>query len=241
MGASISGLAVECRGVSRDFDAGGNVARVLHGIDLDVPFGSLTMISGPSGSGKTTLISIIAGILSPTEGEVKVGQRSITTMPDRHKVEYRRRNIGFIFQQYNLLPALTAAENVAVPLVAGGERMPQAVRAATDVLDRMGLGRHAAKLPAELSGGEQQRVAIARALVHDPRIILCDEPTAALDAKNGANVMKMVREAAIKPDRAVIVVTHDSRIAGYADRVVHLEDGRIVDRGTLVPDSGAGT
>ena len=220
--------AVECRGIVKDFAIGERVARVLHGIDVKVPYGGLSVLVGPSGSGKTTLLSIIAGILSPTLGSVRIAGMTLDGLPDREKTAFRRDHIGFIFQQYNLLPALTAAENVAVPLAAAGRRLPQALRAALPMLERLGLAAHADKYPAQLSGGEQQRVAIARALVHDPRIVLCDEPTAALDAANGAVAMAMLRDIAVAPERAVIVVTHDRRIVGYADRLCRIEDGRIV-------------
>jgi putative ABC transport system ATP-binding protein len=220
--------AVECRGIVKDFLVGDRVARVLRGIDFLAPYGGLSLLVGPSGSGKTTLLSIIAGILSPTLGSVTIAGMALDRIPEREKTAFRRGNVGFIFQQYNLLPALTCAENVAVPLVAAGRSLPQALRAVQPLLERLGLAAHAAKHPAQLSGGEQQRVAIARALVHDPRIVLCDEPTAALDAANGATAMVMLREIAVAPQRAVIVVTHDSRIVGYADRVSRIEDGRIV-------------
>src|SRR5262252_3581317 len=177
--------------------------------------------------GKTTLISIIAGILTPTSGEIEICGSPITQMSDAAKVAFRRSNIGFIFQQYNLLPALTAAENAAIPLVAAGMPMARAARSAAAILERIGMGAHLAKLPNQLSGGQQQRVAIARALVHAPRLIVCDEPTAALDAESGQTVLEILKDAAIAPDRAVIVVTHDTRIYSFADRIASMEDGRI--------------
>ena len=220
-------IAVRCSGVTKSFPAGEGVVEVLRGIDFDVPAGELTMLVGPSGCGKTTLISIIAGILTPTGGEVEIYGTPITQMSDAEKVAFRRSNVGFIFQQYNLLPALTAAENAAIPLVAAGLPMARAAGSASAILERIGMGAHRAKLPNQLSGGQQQRVAIARALVHAPRLIVCDEPTAALDAESGQTVLEILKDAALASDRAVIVVTHDTRIYSFADRIASMEDGRI--------------
>jgi len=220
-------IAVRCSGITKSFPAGDGTVEVLHGIDFDVPAGELTMLVGPSGCGKTTLISIIAGILTPTSGEVEIGGSLITRMSDAAKVTFRRNNVGFIFQQYNLLPPLTAAENAAIPLVAAGIPMAQAAGSAVAILERIGMGAHLGKLPNQLSGGQQQRVAIARALVHAPRLIVCDEPTAALDAEAGQTVLEILKDAALAPDRAVIVVTHDTRIYSFADRIAAMEDGRI--------------
>jgi putative ABC transport system ATP-binding protein len=219
--------AVSCRGIAKDFDSGGAPLRVLHGIDLDLAGGQMSLLVGPSGCGKTTLISIIAGILAPTEGEVVVQGENLTRLSDTKKAAFRRRSIGFIFQQYNLLPALTAAENAAVPLFAAKVPETKAVKAASEVLERLGMQDQIAKLPRQLSGGQQQRVAIARALVHKPSLIVCDEPTAALDAESGRNVMEMLKSVAVEPGRAVIVVTHDNRVFHFADRMVAMEDGRI--------------
>ena len=220
-------IAVRCSGVTKSFPAGEGVVEVLRGIDFDVPAGELTMLVGPSGCGKTTLISIIAGILTPTGGEVEIYGTPITRMTDAAKVAFRRSNVGFIFQQYNLLPALTAAENAAIPLVAAGMPMARAAGSASAILERIGMGAHRAKLPNQLSGGQQQRVAIARALVHAPRLIVCDEPTAALDAESGQTVLEILKDAALASDRAIIVVTHDTRIYSFADRIASMEDGRI--------------
>jgi len=220
-------IAVWCSGVTKSFPVGDGMVEVLHGIDFEVPAGELTMLVGPSGCGKTTLISIIAGILTPTSGEVEICGSPITRMSDAEKVAFRRSNVGFIFQQYNLLPALTVAENAAIPLVAAGVPMARAAGTAVAILKRIGMGAHLGKLPNQLSGGQQQRVAIARALVHAPRLIVCDEPTAALDAESGQTVLEILKDAALASDRAVIVVTHDTRIFSFADRIASMEDGRI--------------
>ena len=193
------------------------------------------MLVGPSGCGKTTLVSIIAGTLEPTAGEVVVLGEDLVAMSNGRKVRFRRENVGFVFQSYNLLPALTAAENAAVPLLIAGWKRRRAVEAAADVLAELGMGDRLAHLPSELSGGQQQRVAIARALVHGPRILVCDEPTSALDAENGRITMELISNIAVQPDRAVIVVTHDSRVYSFADRIANMEDGRIesVEAGPL--------
>jgi putative ABC transport system ATP-binding protein len=219
---------VEARAVVKDFAAGDGTVRVLHGIDLELRAGELTLVVGPSGCGKTTLISILAGILSATAGEVRVGGRALGGLSPRALAAFRRETVGFIFQQYNLLPSLTAAENAAVPLVARGMRLGAAAKRARAVLERLGMGQHAEKPPRQLSGGQMQRVAIARALVHDPAVVVCDEPTAALDAASGQRVMELLRDAARGPGRAVVVVTHDPRIYGFADRLAEMEDGRVV-------------
>ena len=220
-------FAVKCRDVIKSFDSEAGLQRVLHGVDLDVPWGEMTMLVGPSGCGKTTLLSIVAGILSFDSGGVEVDGQDIAKMSDALRVAFRRRTLGFIFQQYNLLPALTAAENAAIPLVAGGMELSAAAKAAMPLLEQLGMGEHAAKLPRQLSGGQQQRVAIARALVHEPKLVVCDEPTAALDATGGRTVMEMLRAASVRADRATLVVTHDHRIFDFADRIVRMEDGRI--------------
>jgi putative ABC transport system ATP-binding protein len=222
-----SDSAMSCRGVTKRFGTGDNASWALRGLDLDVPLGRITMLVGPSGCGKTTLLSIIAGLLTPTEGRVTVLGREPFSMSNGEQAAFRRDRMGFIFQQYNLLPSLSAAENAAVGLMAAGVPRERAVARAGDVLERLGLGHRRHALPRELSGGQQQRVAVARAIVHEPRLILCDEPTAALDAKSGRAVMELMAAAALRPDRAVIIVTHDSRIFEFADRIVHMEDGAI--------------
>jgi putative ABC transport system ATP-binding protein len=219
--------AVQSHGIEMEFGANGTRTKVLHGIDFAVEMGRLTMLVGPSGCGKTTLLSILSGTLRPTRGDVDVMGRRITAMADSEKVRFRRDRIGFIFQQYNLLPALSAAENAAMPLVAAGLPLAAAAERARTVLETLGMAEHAHKLPRQLSGGQQQRVAIARAIVHAPALIVCDEPTAALDAQTGRQVMDILKEVSADPDRAVLVVTHDNRVYHYADRIIAMEDGRI--------------
>lgn len=228
--------AICARGIARDFEAGQTTIRVLHGIDADIRSGELTYVVGESGSGKTTLISIMCGILYPTEGEVKVFGTDIYKLTDTQLVKFRLQNIGFIFQQYNLIPSIDAASNAAVPLIAQGVPREEARERAKLLLDKLNIGNQADKLPRQLSGGQQQRVAIARALVHEPRLVVCDEPTAALDARSGRRVMDLLREVAVAPDRACIIVTHDNRIFDLADRIIVLEDGRITHDGKEMPD-----
>lgn len=221
-------IAVATRELRKQF--GGNGARVeaLRGVDFQARLGELTFIVGPSGCGKTTLLSVITGLLDPTAGEVGLFGEAIHRLPANHQIEFRRQNLGFVFQQYNLLPALTAAENAAVPLIASGMNWTQAVARAKELLDHLGLADRRDALPSKLSGGEQQRVAIARALVHEPRLVVCDEPTAALDHATGEKVMDLLAANAVHPDRAVIVVTHDSRVFHYADVIAEMDDGKIV-------------
>jgi putative ABC transport system ATP-binding protein len=219
--------AVRLSGVTKEFGAGETAIRVLHGIDLELPPGEMTLLVGPSGCGKTTLISIIAGLLDATSGEVEVLGANLGGMRGNHKVRFRGANIGFVFQQYNLLPALTAAENAAVPLLIAGWRRPAAIQKAESMLEQVGLASRMKALPNQLSGGQQQRVAIARALVHEPKLLVCDEPTAALDAHSGQTVLELLRKIAVQPDRGVIVVTHDSRIFHFGDRMVTMSDGRV--------------
>jgi putative ABC transport system ATP-binding protein len=222
-----SSLAVSCRGVVKEFGTGNTRVLALRGVDLDLPVGELALLVGPSGCGKTTLISLVAGLLEPTRGEILALGVNLTRLSGREKTRFRASAVGFVFQQYNLLPALTAAENAAIPLVIAGQGRKQAVRKATELLERMGIGDRGNSLPDELSGGQQQRVAIARALIHEPRLLVCDEPTAALDAHSGQKVMELIRRVAVQPDRGVIVVTHDSRVFGFGDRIVRMDDGRI--------------
>ena len=218
---------VKTQHISKTFMEGDAPSLVLKDITLEIAAGQLTMLVGPSGCGKTTLLSIIAGILTPSEGQVTVAGTNITDLSEKERTLFRRTILGFIFQQFNLLPALTAAENAAIPLIAAGQSYESAISAATAILEQMGMGEHCHKYPRHLSGGQQQRVAIARALVHQPKVIVCDEPTSSLDAHAGQQVLEILRHSAIQPDCAVIVVTHDNRIYHFADTIISMNDGRI--------------
>jgi putative ABC transport system ATP-binding protein len=227
-----SQIAVSCEGITKTYGQGAARVSALRGVDLDVRTGELLMLVGPSGCGKTTLISCIAGILDHDEGRCSVFGQEFKSMSASQKTQLRGRTIGFVFQSFNLLPTLTAAENVAVPLLINRIPRPRAVARAIEMLDHVGLGERHASLPRQLSGGQQQRVAIARALVHDPRIIVCDEPTSALDHETGHQIMELLRSTAMESGRSLIIVTHDARIFGFADRVAQMDDGaieRIVD------------
>ncbi|MFO0445823.1 MAG: ABC transporter ATP-binding protein [Holosporales bacterium] len=222
-------VAVRAENIIMDFPTGeGERVRVLHGVSLAVPGGELAMLVGPSGCGKTTLLSILTGILTPSSGKAYIWDKEITGLQSYAKVLVRRRDIGFIFQQYNLIPALTAVENAAVPLIADNIDRTMALEKAAAVLDSIGMGDHLQKTPSQLSGGQQQRVCIARALVHDPKLIVCDEPTAALDNDTGHKVMDILSRASKNSERAVLVVTHDNRIFDYADRIFTMSDGTIL-------------
>ncbi|MBG6219664.1 MULTISPECIES: ABC transporter ATP-binding protein [unclassified Janthinobacterium] len=212
----------------KDFGDGNERNRVLQDIDLTLAAGELTLLVGPSGCGKTTLVSIIAGILSPSEGNVELFGTRLTSLSRNALVDFRLREVGFIFQQFNLLPTLTAAENAGLAIAAAGASRKAATAAGAAMLAQLGMATKVNLLPAQLSGGEQQRVAIARALAPGPRLVVCDEPTSALDAASGHAVMKLLRALAVRPGRAVIVVTHDSRVHEFADRIIEMEDGRLV-------------
>jgi putative ABC transport system ATP-binding protein len=219
---------VTCRDVVKTYGSGNAEVHALRGIDLDVYAGELTMLVGPSGCGKTTLLSVVAGILNPTSGTVDVLGTELTAMPSWRRTAFRRDHVGFVFQQFNLLPALTAAENAAVPLVIQGHSRREALKRANELLGKMGMADRVNNLPGNLSGGQQQRVAIARALIHHPHLLVCDEPTSALDAKTGHTILELLRSIAVEGDRAVIIVTHDARIFEFADTLARMDDGHIV-------------
>ena len=219
--------AVRARGIVKSFGIGETQTTVLKGIDLDIYLGELLLLVGESGGGKTTLLSAIAGILDIDAGDIDVLGVPLSALPAGKRTTFRGQTMGFIYQQFNLLPALTAAENVAVPLLIQKVGRADALRRARVMLNRVGLGDRTDFLPKNLSGGQQQRVAIARALVNEPRLLICDEPTAALDGPNGQRIMELLREVGRSPDRCVIVVTHDSRIFRFGDRMASLTDGRI--------------
>ncbi|WP_421654868.1 ABC transporter ATP-binding protein [Leptothermofonsia sp. ETS-13] len=217
--------AVVAHGVEMVFRAGSELYPVLHGIDLEIQQGDIQLLMGPSGSGKTTLLSILAGILTPTAGNVWLLGQEITNMGRDRLSRFRLENIGFIFQGFNLFPALTAAENVEVALKVKGFKGATARQKALDLLDQVKLSDKANQLPRDLSGGQKQRVAIARALAGDPQLIMADEPTASLDSHNGHAVIELLRQLAKESNRTVLIVTHDPRLIDVADRVAYLEDG----------------
>ena len=220
--------AVYCKGVTKTFGTGAAAFQALRGVDLEVRTGELLMLVGPSGCGKTTLISVIAGVLRRDGGECVIFEQDFLKMAEQETTKFRGKRIGFVFQAFNLIPTLTAAENVSAPLVINGMKRKPAVEQAKAMLARVGFNdRMMESMPTDLSGGQQQRVAIARALVHNPSLIVCDEPTSALDSETGYKVMELMRELALGTDRALVVVTHDSRIYEFADRIARMEDGRI--------------
>jgi putative ABC transport system ATP-binding protein len=227
--ASDQDFAVRCRGLTKTYGTGDDSVMALRGIDLDVRRGELLMVVGPSGCGKTTLISVIAAILEQDSGQCEVLGRDLKHMGQKDRTRFRGETIGYVFQMFNLLPALTAAENVMVPLLLNGASQKDAEGGAREALEAVELGAQRDALPARLSGGQQQRVAIARALVHDPKLVVCDEPTSNLDHVSGHSVMELLRGVAVRPDRALIVVTHDPRIFEFADRIARMDDGKIVE------------
>jgi putative ABC transport system ATP-binding protein len=223
----MNNVAVKTNTVCKGFGEGETRTEVLKEVHFEARMGELLMLVGPSGCGKTTLLSVIAGTLAVDRGEVEVFDSPLHSLDKRAVTQFRAANIDFIFQQYNLIPTLNCIENVSVPLRIQGRKAAAAEKKAAELLETVGLGNRMRHRPNMLSGGQQQRVAIARALVHDPKLIICDEPTAALDSENGAKVMELLRGVAARSDRCVIIVTHDNRVFKYADRMTFMEDGRI--------------
>ena len=221
------GLALRLADIDKSFGTGESLTPVLKKTHFEARLGELVMLVGPSGCGKTTLLSILAGTLHADAGDVNVLGRPLHAMKEGARTRFRAKHLGFIFQQFNLIPTLTVTENVSVPLLIQGVPVREAEERAHDMLVRGGLGEKTRERPAKLSGGQQQRVAIARALVHQPPLLVCDEPTSALDSENGQRVMQLLRDAARDPGRTVIVVTHDPRVYHHADRMAEMEDGRI--------------
>ena len=226
--------ALELRAVSKVYGQGPGEVRALCGVDLLVEAGALVAVMGPSGSGKSTLLTIAGGLEEPTGGEVLVGGTALSAMSRNDKARLRRRSVGYVFQDFNLLAGLTAAENVALPLELDGAGAKAARAASLEALDGLGLADRASRFPDELSGGERQRVAIARAVVGERRLLLADEPSGALDSINAEQVMRLVR-AACGRGVAGVVVTHDAQLASWADRVMFLRDGRVADQTSSPP------
>ena len=225
---------LELRCVSKVYGEGPTEVLALQDVDLSVEAGAMVAVMGPSGSGKSTLLTIAGSLEAATSGEVLVGGAALSGMSRNDRARLRRRSIGYVFQDFNLLAGLTAAENVALPLELDGVAASRARIAGMEALEQLGLGDRASRFPDELSGGERQRVAIARAVVGDRSLLLADEPTGALDSVNGEAVMRLVH-AACKRGVAAVVVTHDAQLASWADRVVFLRDGRVVDRTAPAP------
>jgi len=227
---------VEVRDLTKKYDEGTTATMALHGVDLDVQPGELLMLVGPSGSGKTTLLSIMGCILTATSGSVRVAGKEVVGLRETELAALRLEHIGFVFQGFNLFPTLTAGENVELMLDLKGVSQTNAKKRTQELFEHVGLSGKYGSFPADLSGGQKQRVAIARALAGDPEIILADEPTAALDSHMGRNVMEMMSELAHKRGRAVVTVTHDSRVLDFADRIVKIEDGAIAgQKSELIP------
>jgi putative ABC transport system ATP-binding protein len=218
--------AVSAQAVTRRYGTGEAAVDALRGVTIDVPAGQFTAIMGPSGSGKSTLMHLLAGLDRATDGSVHIGEHDITTMSDKALTKLRRQHIGFVFQSFNLLPTLSAEENVVLPLTIAGRKVDR--EALDALLERVGLSERRRHKPSELSGGQQQRVAIARALISEPTVLFADEPTGNLDSTAGAQVLDLLRDAVDLDGQTTVMVTHDPRAAARADRVLFLADGRIV-------------
>jgi putative ABC transport system ATP-binding protein len=218
--------AVSAAALTRTYGEGGSAVHALRGVSLEVPAGQFTAVMGPSGSGKSTLMHLLAGLDTPDAGSVRIAGEDITRMSDRELTRLRRKHIGFVFQSFNLLPTLTAEENVTLPLAIAGRKPAPAVVDA--LLERMGLAERRDHKPSQLSGGQQQRVAVARALICTPTVLFADEPTGNLDSAAGAGVLQLLRDAVDTDGQTTVMVTHDARAAAIADRVLFLADGRIV-------------
>ncbi len=220
--------AVSAYDLVRRYGDGDSAVEAVRGVSLEVPAGQFTAIMGPSGSGKSTLMHLLAGLDRPTEGGVEIGGQDITTMSDKKLTLLRRKHIGFVFQAFNLVPTLTAEENVTLPLSIAGKKIDRSW--VDSVLQRVGLDDRRSHRPAELSGGQQQRVAVARALVAEPTVLFADEPTGNLDSRTSAEVLELLREAASVYGQTIVMVTHDEGAAEAADRVIHIVDGRVEDQ-----------
>jgi putative ABC transport system ATP-binding protein len=221
-------VAITCKNIQKTYGKGSNAVEALRDVTLEINQGELRMLMGPSGSGKTTLISIIAGILTQSSGECFLDGVELSQLSDEEKTLFRKSHLGFVFQAFNLIPMLNVEENVSVPLLLNGMERKEALPKARAILKEVGLDDKCQAFPPDLSGGQQQRVAIARALVHEPQIVVCDEPTSFLDHDTGMKIMSLLRELINKKGSTLIVVTHDVRIVKFADRIDHLEDGKIV-------------
>ena len=230
-------ITIECKNITKTFGKEEIIIQPLRGINLVAHENEMIMLMGPSGSGKTTLISIIGGILQQSSGECLILNKPINSLAEEEKTKFRGQNIGFMFQYFNLIPTLNAIENASIPLILNGCPRAQAMEQTKNFLQTIGLETQAYRTPSDLSGGEQQRIALARACIHHPKIILCDEPTSFLDRERGKQIMELLQK--IKSDNkcTLIVVTHDPRILGFADRIIEIEDGMLKNQ-PLKQDSG---
>ena len=232
---------VEARGLTKVYGSGDNAVIALDHVDLSVDPGEFVAVMGPSGCGKSTLLNLVGGLDRPSDGQVIIDGTDIATMSDTQVTRMRRRSLGFVFQFFNLIPVLTVTENAALPLTLDGVAEPVARSKATEWLNKVGLGSRLGNRPDQLSGGQQQRVAVARALVTDPALVLADEPTGNLDTKSADEIAELLKQAAEEWGRAVVMVTHDPRIASHAGRIVFMRDGKIVDDVRVTGDAAAVT
>ncbi|HUN25314.1 MAG TPA: ABC transporter ATP-binding protein [Steroidobacteraceae bacterium] len=223
----MANVAIEAAGINKWFGEGEARTRAVKDADFQASFGEMVYVVGPSGSGKTTLLSMISGILRPSSGSVRIEGTDIWSLPPDELAEFRLHKIGFVFQDYHLFPRLTTAENVAIPLILQNRDWSDAIAEAEKNLEVVGLKSRADLPPVKLSGGEQQRVAIARAIISRPDLMIFDEPTASLDGDTGRNIVRFVREHLLSDKRCIVIVTHDSRIYEFADRVMKMEDGAV--------------
>lgn len=223
-------ITIECNHIAKHFQEGAGRVDILKDITFSASENELIMLMGPSGSGKTTLLSILGGLLTPSSGTCSLLGKDINALSEDERTLFRGKNIGFLFQQFNLVPTLNAIENTALPLLIAGMDRGEAGKKAEEYLARFGLDSQRYRIPAELSGGEQQRIALARACIHQPRIILCDEPTSFLDRARGNQIMQLLVESKNILQSTIIVVTHDPRILPFADRILELEDGMLIQR-----------
>jgi putative ABC transport system ATP-binding protein len=231
---------VQTQNLTKIYGSGSTAVTALDGVNIQINDGEFVAIMGPSGCGKSTLLHLLGGLDTPSDGEVVIDGTSIAEMPDDRVTELRRRKIGFVFQFYNLIPVLSAAENAALPVTLDGVTPTAAKEKAKQWLERFGLGERLSSRPDQLSGGEQQRVAIARALVAEPSLILADEPTGNLDTRAGDEIASLLRNVSKEYNRTIVMVTHDPRIAAYADRIIFLKDGKVVDETLLERKNGKG-
>lgn len=220
-------IAISCKGIKKSYGQDETLIRALRGVDLDIHQGVLTLLVGPSGSGKSTLLSIITTILTPDEGQLLLLGEDVNKLPEKEKSEFCRLNLGIVFQSLFLIPTLTVAENVSLPLLTAGCSQKEAYDKSVAMLSHLGMDHRSEHSPANLSKGQQQRVAIARAMINEAKIIVCDEPTSALDHATGMEVMALLQNIAKDSSKAVLVVTHDHRIFSFADRIVNMDDGLI--------------